>query len=95
MHETGVEIDHVSRTPDLRRHYVGDGFSARVNNAIGPALKQFNILSHLDSSHPKFGLAMTCSEGTADEAIAMLDRSNSEAVKEKARIDATKERIYG
>ena len=41
-------------------------------------MKQFGILAALDSSHPKFGQALTVAEGTGEDALVLLDRGRRE-----------------
>jgi hypothetical protein len=95
MYKTGTEIDQLTRHADMRHHYVGEGFSSRVHNAIAPALKRFGILAHSDSSHPKHGQELTVSEGTGADALAMLDRAIEAEAQAQARRDATEIRNYG
>ena len=95
MYETGTEIDRLARHADLRHHYVGEGFSSRICQAIGPALKRFGILAHSDASHPKFGQALTVGEGAGTDALAMLDRAIQAEAQAQARRDATQERFHG
>jgi hypothetical protein len=75
MYNTGAEIDRLARHADLRHHFVGVGFSSRIAQAVGPALKRFGLLTHSDSSHPKFGQEMTVGEGNGVDALVMFDRA--------------------
>ena len=95
MYDTGAEIDRLARHADLRHHYVGEGFSSRICQAIGPALKRFGILAHSDASHPKFGQELTVGEGAGTDALAMLDRARKTEAQNQARRDATQTRLHG
>jgi hypothetical protein len=95
MYKTGTEIDQLCRHADLRNHYVGEGFSSRVCQAMGPALKRFGILAHSDASHPKFGQELTVGEGNGADALVMLDRAIEAEAQVQARRDATEIRAYG
>jgi hypothetical protein len=95
MYSTGTEIDRLARHADLRHHYLGEGFSSRICQAIGPALKRFGILAHTDASHPKFGQELTVGEGAGTDALAMLDRAIKQEAQNQARRDAHQARTYG
>ena len=56
-----------------------------ATQALGPALKPFGILAHIDSSHPKFGTPLTEGEGTGDDVLVLLDRGKREAQKTEER----------
>lgn len=55
-------------------------------------MKQFGILAALDSSHPKFGQALTVAEGTGEDALVLLDRGRRETEKLDARRAEMRER---
>jgi hypothetical protein len=81
MMDTGVQIDRLTRMAEVRNHYCGDSFSSRIAQALGPVLKPFGILAHMDSSHPKFGTPLTVGEGTGDDCLVLLDRGRRESEK--------------
>jgi hypothetical protein len=95
MMETGVQIDRLAKLADVRRHYIGESFASRICQALGPALKPFSILAHIDSSHPRFGEPLTKSEGTGEDALNLLARGRREAQKLEERRAATKARYEG
>lgn len=95
MLETGQQIDALARQSDVRNHYVGHGFSSRVVQALGPCLRPFGILKNTDTSHRRYGDALTVSEGTAQYALNLLGRSRRETARMDQRRLDTRARMRG
>lgn len=95
MLDAGDEMHRLARSTDLRHYLTGPGFASRLCQALGPALARFGILAHIDSSHPKFGTALTVGESNGEEVLAMLDRSREMEAQGQARRDETQKKIYG
>ncbi len=95
MMETGVQIDRLAKLSEVRRHYIGEAFSSRLAQSLGPVLKPFSILAYIDSSHPRFGESLSKAEGTGEDVLNLLDRGHREARKLEERKVETAVRFEG
>jgi hypothetical protein len=95
MHETGCEIHKLTHHESIRDHFIGSGFSSRLTHALAPGLKNFGILAHSDSSHPKHGLPLTEGEAGGVGALAMFDRAVKAEAKDKERREEFMADTYG
>jgi len=95
MYETGSEIHRLTHFEDLRNHFIGDGFSSRLTHALAPGLRNFGILAHTDSSHPKHGLPLTEGEAGGAGVLVMYDRALKMEAENRVRREELRASIYG